>query len=167
VRSIRPEYQRNPFAASGKEAADFAPKDVSELLVQIQKHEELMKYVVDWLDCDQASKNKVEWDDIDFSRPLGKPHNSELDPKQIKEPYERYVDKAIVGMIDADKQVSLISGAMQSINAAGENFKLMYESTKYGDRYSLFDKEERINIFLMDEYLSKNAATSIKSRTGK
>ena len=167
ARSIRSEYQRNPFATSNAEVEDFVPKDVSELLVQITKHEELLRYVMDWLDCDQASHNQVEWDDIDFNRPLGTPHNSEHDPKQIKEPYERYVDKAILGMIDADKQVSLISGAMQSINAAGENFKLMHESTKYGDRYSLFDKEERINIFLMDEYLSKNAATSIKGRIGK
>lgn len=166
ARNTRPKYQKKP-SATHEEARDFVPKDISKLLMQIKAHEELINYVVDWLDCDQAENNKVEWNDIDFSRPLGKSHNSERDPKQIKEPYERYVDKAIVGLVAADKQVSLISAAMQSINTGGDNFKLMYENSKYGDRYSLFDGQERINVFLMDEYLSKNAAASIKSRTCK
>ena len=170
-RSIRDEYLINPHCktktATKAEDKDFEWHSAKQLMAQIAAYEDLMKYVVDWLDCDAAVGNKVEWNDIDFNRPLGESHNSKLDPKKISKPYAKYVDKAILSLLDADKQISLISGAMQHIEAADGDFKLMYEYSPYGDRYSLFDGNERINVFLMDEYLAKNAGTSVKNRSGK
>ena len=83
----------------------------------------------------------------------------------ITKPYSKHVDHAAVSFVPAVRQEELIAAAMDVLEQDGTGYTLTHEVSKYDDRYELWHNGERINIFLMDEYLASNIASSISNRS--
>ena len=83
----------------------------------------------------------------------------------ITKPYSKHVDHAAVAFVPAARQEELIAAAMDVLEQDGTGYTLTHEVSKYDDRYELWYNGERINVFLMDEYLASNIASSISNRS--
>lgn len=83
----------------------------------------------------------------------------------ITKPYSKYIDHAAVSFVPAARQEELIAAAMEVIEQDGTGYTLSHQVSKYDDRYELWHNSERVNIFLMDEYLASNVASSINNRS--
>lgn len=83
----------------------------------------------------------------------------------ITKPYSNYIDQAAVSFVAAERQEALIAAAMEVLEKIGTGYTLTHVTSKYDDRYELWHNGERVNVFLMDEYLASNVESSIKNRS--
>lgn len=83
----------------------------------------------------------------------------------ITKPYSNHIDHQAVAFVPSVHQEELIEEAMNIIEQDGTGYTLNHEASNYGDRYELWRNGERINVFLMDQYLANNVASSIKNQS--
>lgn len=74
-RQLQAKYRRNMMAEVDTGVVN-EPYDMTAIMDQIKTYQWQIEYVLDWLACDQSTDSHPRWEAIDFTRPLGQPHNS-------------------------------------------------------------------------------------------
>lgn len=74
-RQLKPQYRKNMMTLADTGVVN-EPYDMTSIMDQIKTYQAQIEYVIDWLACDQSDNSHPRWSAIDFTRPLGQPHNS-------------------------------------------------------------------------------------------